>query len=660
MRQFQLILIASFASLAAVDSPITGGYGSDGPYAGGSVVTYTIANPIDVGTTLKPIRVYVSSTAPAGPLPVFAISHAFGADLYMIAENDYLPTVYPDLVRWAIGKGWSVIFVPFPASGLSVVARYDVIWSGFQTAAADAAAGPRLDTSKLCVWGHSFGAGAAPWLAWQASHEFGWGSNGLCVMSCAPWFMYRMPSERLGQLPAGMDLLLQVYDQDTVNDHQMAIQIYSTAALPSANKDYVLISGDSYAPAPHSTPSSSGPNGAVLDDLDWYGVFRMVDAMTDHVWQGTESGRLVALGHGSTEQQSMPAPTTLTSLWDNPVPRQPAGAIGFAWTDRDFWQPLPRVTLGDVPATVLQGTSVTLSADASTPAPGYASVYAVTFSSGSDIIATDKSAPYEYPWTPSLAGLVDVTVTVEDTNGRIATDSKTIEVFPLPANNPPTVAYPPVDQTGIVNLTFSYILSSNTFVDPDGDALTYSASGVPDGVAFDPPSLTFSGIPSIVGSNLVTITANDGNGGQASATLTITIISSGNHAPTVANPPPAQAGTTGAPFEYVLPPNTFADADGDTLTYSATDLPLGIAFDVLTQTFSGTPSTAGTNWVVITANDGRGGQVSADLVITATAGSAGGTSSDGGSSSGCGAGASSVVGFLMAWVLLGLGWHRRD
>ena len=84
-----------------------------------------------------------------------------------------------------------------------------------------------------------------------------------------------------------------------------------------------------------------------------------------------------------------------------------------------------------------------------------------------------------------------------------------------------------------------------------------------------------------------------------------------NAAPTVENPIPDQTAVTGTAFSYTFPANTFNDADGDTLTYTATKgddsaLPSWLTFTAGTRTFSGTPQTAdiGTVSVKVTASDG--------------------------------------------------------
>lgn len=94
-----------------------------------------------------------------------------------------------------------------------------------------------------------------------------------------------------------------------------------------------------------------------------------------------------------------------------------------------------------------------------------------------------------------------------------------------------------------------------------------------------------------------------------------------NRAPVVANAIPNQSATVGTNFNYTFPTNTFTDADGDALTYRASltsgaALPAGITFNAGSRTFSGTPSTAGTYNIRVTATDGRGGQASDDFTLT--------------------------------------------
>ena len=115
---------------------------------------------------------------------------------------------------------------------------------------------------------------------------------------------------------------------------------------------------------------------------------------------------------------------------------------------------------------------------------------------------------------------------------------------------------------------------------------------------------------------------------MSSTALTVTVTDDDgtavNNAPTVATEIPNQTATTGTAFIYQVPAATFADADSDTLTYTATladdsALPSWLSFAPATRTFSGTPTAVETVSVKVTASDGNGGSVSDtfDIVVSA-------------------------------------------
>ncbi len=88
-----------------------------------------------------------------------------------------------------------------------------------------------------------------------------------------------------------------------------------------------------------------------------------------------------------------------------------------------------------------------------------------------------------------------------------------------PPNQPPTLTNPG-NQTHTVGDTASLTLSAN---DPDGDSITYGASGLPPGLNLNTSSGQITGTPSTAGSYNVTASADDGNGGTDSETFTWTI-----------------------------------------------------------------------------------------------------------------------------------------
>jgi hypothetical protein len=92
-----------------------------------------------------------------------------------------------------------------------------------------------------------------------------------------------------------------------------------------------------------------------------------------------------------------------------------------------------------------------------------------------------------------------------------------------PANQAPVVADTIEDQSGKAGEAFSLVLPESTFTDADNDALTLTASGVPEGVSFDAASRTFSGTPTVAGTYQVEVTATDLSGASVSDSFEIVV-----------------------------------------------------------------------------------------------------------------------------------------
>jgi len=96
-----------------------------------------------------------------------------------------------------------------------------------------------------------------------------------------------------------------------------------------------------------------------------------------------------------------------------------------------------------------------------------------------------------------------------------------------------------------------------------------------------------------------------------------------NRLPELINTLSDQTAPSDEAFTFTFPENTFADADGDVLTYSATledgaELPAWLSFDATTRTFSGTPTAndSGSISIKVTADDGNGGVAEGTFTIT--------------------------------------------
>ncbi|MEQ9874194.1 beta-propeller fold lactonase family protein [Pectobacterium brasiliense] len=122
----------------------------------------------------------------------------------------------------------------------------------------------------------------------------------------------------------------------------------------------------------------------------------------------------------------------------------------------------------------------------------------------------------------------------------------------------------------------------------------------------------------------LTLVLNDGAADSAAQALGVTLSREVNLPPVghadQFTPPTAQAGTH---WSYTLPGTLFTDPENNALTFTVNDaqLPDGVRFDSATRTFSGTPSTAGTFNLTITATDSAGNATPLNVVLTINAAS---------------------------------------
>jgi large repetitive protein len=217
--------------------------------------------------------------------------------------------------------------------------------------------------------------------------------------------------------------------------------------------------------------------------------------------------------------------------------------------------------------------------------------------------------------TNNAVGLRNVTVTATDSSGKTASTSFYINI--ANTNDAPTVAEAIADQTATEDQSFSLNVKNN-FADMDiGDTLTFSATGLPDGLSINTNTGVISGSPTnaAVGIRNVSVTATDISGSKVSTSFKLTVANV-NDAPTVTSI--ANQNATEDAFFSMNVSSYFADIDaGDTLTYGATGLPDGVTINPTTGVISGNPTNAsvGTRNVTVTATDTSGNNANSSFNI---------------------------------------------
>jgi hypothetical protein len=196
-----------------------------------------------------------------------------------------------------------------------------------------------------------------------------------------------------------------------------------------------------------------------------------------------------------------------------------------------------------------------------------------TSSSQGGTITDNGGGNYTYTPAANFNGVDTFTYTITD--GSL-TDTGTVTVTVNPVNDAPQVINPG-DQTHDEGASVSLAI---TATDVDGDPLTYSATGLPDGLSINPATGLISGTISQTAAGGspydVTVTVDDGVT-QVQLLLTTDVnftwtVNEVNVAPSLTQP----EDQVNAEGDVVNLQMLASDADGDALTYSATGLPPGL------------------------------------------------------------------------------------
>lgn len=216
---------------------------------------------------------------------------------------------------------------------------------------------------------------------------------------------------------------------------------------------------------------------------------------------------------------------------------------------------------------------------------------------------------------PGSDGIYSVTVTADDGNGGTVSQTFVWEV-----NNPAPVATDDVATTDEDVPVIIPVLANDN--DPDGDALSVTSATASNGVVTINPdgTITYTPNANFNGTDIITYTISDGNGGTSTASVEVTVAPV-NDAPTVNSPLPNVVGLDGESPSIPTAGN-FSDLDGDTLSFTAAGLPAGLSIDPDTGLITGTIDNqasqvnGGVYTVTVTADDGNGGTVSTSFTYT--------------------------------------------
>ncbi|MDR3375972.1 MAG: putative Ig domain-containing protein [Ancalomicrobiaceae bacterium] len=274
-----------------------------------------------------------------------------------------------------------------------------------------------------------------------------------------------------------------------------------------------------------------------------------------------------------------------------------------------------------------QAISFTLASNTFSDPQGQTFTYSARLSNGSALpswLAFNSATGTFSGTVPKTANGLSITVTATDTSGLSA--SETFNV--LTQGSAPIVSHQTAAQTWKLGQSVNLALASNTFSDPQGQTLTYTATlangqPLPSWLTFNAANLTFTGtVPNTANGLSIRVTATDTGGLSVSETIAVSTPAT---APTLTSQTAAQTWKMGQSVNFTLASNTFSDPQGEALTYRATlstgaALPSWLSFDASTGTFTGVvANTANGLSIRVTATDTSGLSVSETFNVSTPA-----------------------------------------
>jgi hypothetical protein len=203
-------------------------------------------------------------------------------------------------------------------------------------------------------------------------------------------------------------------------------------------------------------------------------------------------------------------------------------------------------------------------------------------------------------YTPNPNFVGDDFFSFRVSDGTTASEPATITIDVTSVNDAPSLTNPG-DQSSDEGEVVTLAIAAS---DPDGDTLSFSATGLPPGPGIDPATGAITGLLdySAAGAYPVTVTVDDYQGGTASVSFTWTV-NNVNRAPSLSNPGD-QSSNEGDGVTLAI---AASDPDGDTLSFSATGLPPESSIDAATGRIFGTltDASAGSHPVTVSVSDGR-------------------------------------------------------
>ncbi len=205
---------------------------------------------------------------------------------------------YEVLLNFLASKGFAVVFTPYTQS----YELHKEVKDGIKEAVKKFK--DMIDLSRVGIVGFSSGGGVTISVGYDLFENRKCGESGRFLFLLSPWYDFGMGDYEdkgeyiLSHYPKNTQMILQRYDRDE-DDPRIVIDFYNSISIPKSDKDFIIVNSSPGYPAIHTIPYSP-KYGA--DALDYFAIFRPLDALANYSFYKNEKAKEVALGNGSKKQ----------------------------------------------------------------------------------------------------------------------------------------------------------------------------------------------------------------------------------------------------------------------------------------------------------------------------------------------------------------------
>ena len=271
----------------------------------------------------------------------------------------------------------------------------------------------------------------------------------------------------------------------------------------------------------------------------------------------------------------------------------------------------PPVAVDDAATTVSgQPVVVNVLANDSDPDGDTLTIIGVTTPASGSVVANGSSVTY----TPA-AGFVGTdrfTYTIDDGRGGTATAAVTITITP-PPNRPPVAVNDTATTVSGAPVAIAVLANDS---DPDGDPLTLQSVTAPalGSAVISGNTVVYTPAAGTIGTDTFNYTINDGRGGTATASVTVTITPPPNGPPVAVDDAATTAFATPVTIDVTA---NDSDPDQDPLTVVSVTQPAGGTAQIANNQVTYTPSRAftGLDTFAYTISDGHGHSATANVSV---------------------------------------------